>query len=103
MKARRTFQTPKCKFRKYLIALLLFFAVNSLYAQSLTQEGIPLITDACQLSSNASDQTEGQHIEYLIDGDADTYWHSDWHGVAPDLYHYVQVELNEEFTGDAAI
>ena len=87
----------------YLIALLLIFAVNSLHAQSLTQEGIPLITDASQLSSNASDKTDGQHLEYLIDGDAYTFWHSDWRGQIPDLYHYIQVDLQEEFSGVAAV
>ena len=100
---KRTYQDSKWEFMNYLIALLLIFAVNSLHAQSLTQEGIPLITDASQLSSNASDKTDGQHLEYLIDGDAYTFWHSDWRGQIPDLYHYIQVDLQEEFSGVAAV
>ncbi len=62
-----------------------------------------LITSASQLSSNASDIEEGQHIEYLIDGDPATFWHTDWHGKCPDAYHYLQVALNSEFTGDISL
>ena len=53
-----------------------------------------LITKASQLSSNASDSSEGQHIEYLIDGKPSTFWHSDWHKnvIAPP---YLQVALDE--------
>ena len=35
---------------------------------NLYTQGEPLITDAAQLSSNASDKSEGLHIEYLVDG-----------------------------------
>ena len=59
--------------------------------------GDPLITDAAQLSSNASDEQEGLHIEYLIDGLESTFWHSDWHGKVSDP-HYIQVALNEPLT-----
>ncbi len=62
-------------------------------------KGEALITSASQLSSNASDYEEGQHIEYLIDGDPATFWHTDWHGVCQDDFHYLQVALNEQFTG----
>lgn len=60
---------------------------------------IPLITSAGQLSSNASDRDEGQHIEYLIDGNVDTYWHSDWHGECQDDYHWIQVEFPSPYSG----
>ncbi|MBQ8050414.1 MAG: hypothetical protein IJ197_02400 [Bacteroidaceae bacterium] len=53
-----------------------------------------LITDAEQLSSPFSDGEEGLHIEYLIDGDASTFWHSDWHGQFTEA-HYLQVEIRE--------
>ena len=59
--------------------------------------GDPLITDAAQLSSNASDEAEGLNIEYLIDGLESTFWHSDWHGKVSDP-HYIQVALNEPLT-----
>lgn len=63
-------------------------------------ERIPLITSAVQLSSNSSDSVEGTNIGALIDGDASTFWHTDWHGQCTDEYHYLQVELNEPFTGE---
>lgn len=57
-----------------------------------------LILDASQLSSPASDESEGKHIEYLIDDNVGTFWHSDWHGKVNGP-HYVQVELPSEVTG----
>lgn len=57
-----------------------------------------LITNGTQLSSNASDEDEGKHIDWLIDDDINTFWHSDWHGKVSGE-HYVQVDLNEETTG----
>ena len=50
---------------------------NKIYTEALGSETRELITNANQLSSNASDWQEGQHIEYLIDNDANTFWHSD--------------------------
>ena len=60
--------------------------------------GDALITDASQLSSNASDPSEGLHIEYLIDGNASTFWHSDWHQQYKQQ-PYLQVALNEPVSG----
>lgn len=57
-----------------------------------------LITTASQLSSNASDRDEGKHIEYLIDGDLNTFWHSDWHNEVQDP-HYIQLQLSEPAKG----
>ena len=55
-----------------------------------------LITSAEQLTSPWSDSDEGQDLGALIDGDATTYWHSDWHsGTTEAGLHYVQVALNE--------
>lgn len=61
-------------------------------------KGEALITDASQLSSNASDPSEGLHIENLIDGNINTYWHSDYHKqyLEPG---YIQVALNEPVSG----
>ena len=61
-------------------------------------KGEALITEASQLSSNASDPSEGQHIEYLIDGNINTFWHSDYHKkyLEPG---YIQVKLNEPVSG----
>ncbi len=66
----------------------------------VVDRGEALITEASQLSSNASDREEGTNIGALIDGNAGTFWHTDWHGVCQDQYHYLQVNLKEEFTGD---
>ena len=62
----------------------------------------PLIThvtdgdpDDCQLSSNASDPSEGQYLSYLIDGDATTFWHSTYHADNdPKTYHYLQADIS---------
>ncbi len=53
-----------------------------------------LITSVDQLSSPYTEVTEGS-LEGLIDGDASTYWHSDWSdGSVATGTHYLQVELN---------
>lgn len=79
-----------------LTALLLQFVSIGSYAQSdrLYVPGDPLVTDVSQLTSNASDEQEGQHIEYLIDQNENTFWHSDWHGKVTDP-HYLQVTTSE--------
>ena len=61
-------------------------------------KGEALITDVKQLSSNASDKEEGKNLGDLIDGNPNTFWHSDWHKevCAP---HYLQVALNEPVSG----
>lgn len=57
-----------------------------------------LILRETQLSSPASDSSEGQHIEYLIDDNVTTFWHSDWHGTYSGD-HYVQIDLENETSG----
>lgn len=61
-------------------------------------KGEPLITDASQLSSNASDSSEGKNIGSLIDGEKSTYWHSDYHKNVLEPA-YLQVQLNEPVSG----
>ena len=51
-------------------------------------------TAAGYLWSNAPDQQEGQHPEYMLDGDVNTFFHSDWHGVVSDP-HYLEVDMGE--------
>ncbi len=54
-----------------------------------------LITSVDQLSSPYTEETEGS-LEEMIDGDASTYWHSDWSdGDVDGGTHYFQVELPE--------
>lgn len=68
-------------------------------AKDLVDTTQPLITSADQLGSPCSDSAEGQHIEYLIDGNTGTFWHTSWHpsdDTGPDTYHYLQVELPED-------
>ena len=60
--------------------------------------GEALITDVSQLSSNASDQSEGKNIGALIDGNISTYWHSDYHSQVLEP-GYIQVKLNEPVSG----
>ena len=60
--------------------------------------GAALIRDASQLSSPFTCPTEGA-LEWLIDKDPNTYWHSDWTGGVVEGGHYLQVELAEPVTG----
>jgi len=64
----------------------------------LTYEAVALQTDdenaEGYLWSNAPDEAEGQHPEYMLDGDVNTFFHSDWHGKVSDT-HFLQVNLGE--------
>ena len=74
-----------------------------------------IVTSAEQMSSPYSDSSEGQHIENLIDNNADSFWHTTWHGLAegvdPFYYygdgyeeglecHYIQYSDMENAVGD---
>ena len=57
--------------------------------------GKQLLTAASQLSTNAPEPTEGS-LEYLLDGDNATYFHSRWSEQNPDdSFAYIQVDLKE--------
>ena len=60
--------------------------------------GQALITNASQLSSNASDEIEGLHIEWLIDQNTETFWHADWHGKVAAPY-YLEIAFPEPLDG----
>lgn len=62
--------------------------------------GKALITGADQLYSECSDIEEGQHLEYLLDGDPSTFWHTDWHGNVNMTYHWIQINLDAPVEGD---
>ncbi len=62
--------------------------------------GDPLITDSAQVTSPYYDESEGTDISLLIDGDFNTFWHSDWHNRVPADYHWVQFELPEVMDSD---
>lgn len=84
------------KFYFVLTALLLQLLGTGAYAQTssslVTLLGDPLIIDAGQISSNASDRDEGKNLGALIDDNPSTFWHSDWHNEVSDP-HYLQFEL----------
>ncbi len=53
------------------------------------------------LTSPHSDAEEGEGDGYeinvvLLDDDAETFWHSDWHGEFEDEHHYLQVECADD-------
>lgn len=54
-----------------------------------------LVTSADQLKSPMADKDEGKDLNFLLDGDASTFFHSTWHGDA-DAWkggHYLQFQL----------
>lgn len=53
----------------------------------IVTKGEGLITNSFDLRSAYSDRDEGTDFEALIDGDVYTFWHSDWHGDAPEGPH----------------
>ena len=73
-----------------------------LYQQSVIEEMEKIPVSANQLSSNASDYEEGQHIEYLLDGDPNSFWHSDWHGQVTET-HYIQVDFSEPVSDNVGL
>lgn len=60
-----------------------------------TPVSVPLTVD--MLSSNASDPTEG-NLADIIDGNSNTFWHSNWHATVA-YPNYIQIELGEEVEG----
>lgn len=59
----------------------------------IVAQGEGLITSADCFVSDYSDLDEGTDFEALIDGNTYTFWHSDWHGDAPDGDHSFDVLL----------
>ena len=66
-------------------------------AKDLVDTTHPLITSASQMANYCGDGSEGQHIENLIDGNGDSFWHTDWHSAwTNEDHHFLQVELTED-------
>lgn len=61
--------------------------------------GTPLIIAKSQLSSPFSDYLEGADIGALIDGNVNTFWHSDWHNQTEGDYHWIDIDLTQEVKG----
>lgn len=60
--------------------------------ETITKSKIALTV--AQLSSNYPEPTEGP-IKNLLDGDANSFFHTRWSNPQHDLPHYIQVNLNE--------
>ena len=75
---------------------------QEIYAQATGQESHLIPINANQLSSNASDWQEGWYIENLVDGDPNTFWHSDWHNQVSDT-HYIQIDFTEPLEGEIGL
>ena len=82
--------------------LLLLLTCLPIWAQPQNY-GDGLITSPDQLSSPFGDKEEGLHIEYLVDGDFGTFWHTDWHGDTQGDVHWLQVNLAEPVTENLVI
>ncbi len=57
-----------------------------------------LVTSAEQISSNAPDASEGQDYGLLLDGNTNTFFHSDWHGAYDVEYHSLAVDLKNAYS-----
>ena len=66
---------------------------KEIYKQAVGKETEMIPISGDQLSSNASDWQEGQHIEYLVDGNPNTFWHSDWHNQVYDASPYWLIQM----------
>ncbi len=79
--------------------------VEALQAMLLnkTETGEGLITNVSQLSSAMTETQEGA-IDYLIDGDASTFWHSTWYnGSVDNGTHFLQVALPSDADPNAVM
>ena len=60
----------------------------------LVQDKVGLVTEGSQYTSNAPDPDEGAHIEYLLDGNFSTYFHTTWRSnTTVNEDHYLQAYL----------
>ena len=99
------------RFRWYLAAIVLLVGSGIAWASA---DGnfdwdidAPLVTlDNYEelLSSPFSDSSEGQNLEYLVDDDDQTFWHSDWHGNSGyDGHHYLQIKVPDGVAADTPL
>ena len=75
---------------------------QEIYKQAVGRETEIIPISGNQLSSNANDWQEGQHIEYLVDENPNTFWHSDWHNLVHET-HYIQVDFDEPVGGNIGL
>ena len=77
-----------------------------------------MITSVDQMDNRYGDSSEGQNLGNLIDGDASTFWHTTWHGLAegvdPFYYygedyedglecHFLQISGMDKMVGDCEL
>lgn len=68
---------------------------------SLNYKSADLITSECTFDNTCGhiyNEKEGEHPEYLIDGDANTYWHTDWSGTCTENPHWIAIDYPEALT-----
>ena len=87
-------ETEKCALEDAKVELQAAIGAASAQAYASLALQTSDATAAGYLWSNAPDQQEGQHPEYMLDGDVNTFFHSDWHGVVTDP-HYLEVDMGE--------
>lgn len=58
-------------------------------------DGKPLSKDTWQVIYASTEQTGEGYADQLIDGNAATYWHSQWQGTVPAFPHRVIIDLGE--------
>ena len=75
---------------------------QEIYTQASGRESEMIPISGDQLSSNASDWQEGRNIGNLVDGDPNTFWHSDWHNQVYET-HYIQIDFDEPIGGDIGL
>ena len=80
----------------------LLAASKEIYQQAIGKDTLMIPLTGDQLSSNASDYQEGNNIEYMVDGNATTYWHSDWHNQVSDT-HYIQTDFSQPISGNIGL
>ena len=85
-------ETEKCALEDAKVELQAAIGAASAQAYASLALQTSDATAAGYLWSNAPDQAEGLHPEYMLDGDVNTFFHSDWHGVVSDP-HYLEVDL----------
>lgn len=67
--------------------------------KALNDGSYGLVSDAANLSSNATCKSEGS-LAGLLDGNLNTYFHTDWTGNNdPKTYHYLQADLGAAVSG----
>lgn len=98
--------------RKALDAQIAQVKLNKAYAAAVTEAinaynaidengelGANLLTETTVFDNTCGDSAEGTDPKVLIDGDASTFWHTDWHNACAENPHWLIVDLDNEISG----